>query len=245
MTSHRPDLRYGPTSAEALDFFPAAQDDAPLLIFIHGGYWRAFDKSDFSWIAPPYVRAGVSVAVVNYGLAPGTPLETIVEQSRRACQWLHRCADGLRFDRNRIVCSGHSAGGHLTAMIACDGIPPLDPRLLAGAVTISALADLEPLVNVEFLKGDLRLDLERARLLSPVRMRPAARAPLLAAVGQLESSEFRRQTRILAEGWGGSMSCRTLTVANTHHLSVCDAFATPGNELFEATLALLNSKPPA
>ena len=110
---YRPDLRYGPAPAEALDFFPARESNGPLLIFVHGGYWRALDKQDFSWIAPAYVAAGFSVAIPNYGLAPATPLSEIVAQVRRACAWLYTHARELRIDATRIVCSGHSAGGHL------------------------------------------------------------------------------------------------------------------------------------
>jgi arylformamidase len=240
-TRHLPDLRYGNAPAETLDFFPATRAGAPLLIFIHGGYWRAFDKSDFSWIAPAYLQAGAAVAVINYGLAPATPLETIVEQARRACLWLHAEAHRLGVDQKRIVCAGHSAGAHLTAMVMIESQPQLGEGLLAGAITISAIADLVPLVPLQFLKQDLLLDIERARSLSPVRHRPAIRAPLLAAVGQLESGEFHRQTQLLVEAWSDALPCRTLDVAGTDHLSVCEAFATVGHELFDATCAMLSA----
>jgi arylformamidase len=96
------DLPYGPGSAETLDFFPAGRG-APLLIFVHGGYWRAFDKADFSWVATSYVAAGVSVAVINYGLLPTTPLSAIVGQVRRACAWLFLHAAELNVDVQRMV----------------------------------------------------------------------------------------------------------------------------------------------
>jgi arylformamidase len=111
--AHKPriDLAYGDSHAEKLDFFAAADAGgagAPVLVFIHGGYWRALDKADFSWVAPPYLAAGISVAIVNYGLAPKTPMAEIVEQIRRAIAWLHANADELGADNTRIFCSGHS-----------------------------------------------------------------------------------------------------------------------------------------
>src|SRR5262249_37183495 len=142
----RLDVSYGPTAAETLDFFPAKGARAPLLLFLHGGYWRALDKEDFSWLAPCYVAADISVPIGNSGLAPATPLEEIVRQIRRACVWIYRNATNLNVDPNRLFCSGHSAGGHLTAMMLATNWPGLSPmlpgRLLCGALAISGLFDL-------------------------------------------------------------------------------------------------------
>jgi len=101
------DLPFGETAAERLDYFPTRQEAAPLLVFIHGGYWRSLDKSDFSWLAPPFVQHGVALALLNYGLAPATPMEEIVRQQIRALAWLYRNGDRLGFDPERIVVAGH------------------------------------------------------------------------------------------------------------------------------------------
>jgi arylformamidase len=243
----RLDLTYGPAAAETLDFFPAASASAPLLIFIHGGYWRALDKADFSWVASGFVAAGISVAVMNYGLAPKTPLPEIVNQVRRACVWLRGNAGPLGVDRERIFCSGHSAGGHLTGMMLAtdwpglsDGSSPALPqRLLAGAFTVSGVFDLQPLVHAEFLSKDLRLDEAAARAVSPAFLPLCNEAPLLRAVGALESAEFHRQSRLIAAHWPQIASADLLDVPGCNHLSVCDALATPGNPLFEAWRAAM------
>jgi arylformamidase len=239
----RIDLAYGPSAAETLDYFPAAEPASPLLIFIHGGYWRALDKSDFSWVAPPYVAAGISVAVVNYALLPATPLGGIVQQLQRACAWLYTNAGSLGADRERIVCSGHSAGGHLTAMMLATDWPAiaaaLPHRLLAAALAISGLFDLEPLTRAEFLRKDLGVNAAAARELSPAFLPLYNEAPLLRALGALESGEFHRQSALIAAHWPTVCDSTLIDVDGCNHFSVCDALAAPGNPLFEATRAAI------
>lgn len=241
----RLDLAYGTAAAEMLDFFPASRALAPLMIFIHGGYWRVLDKADFSWVAPPYVAAGISVAVLNYGLAPKTPMPEIVNQVRRACAWLYGNAPELGFDAHRIFCSGHSAGGHLTGMMLATDWPALSAvlpkRLLAGALAVSGLFDLRPLIHADFLRRDLCLDEAGARALSPAFLPLHNEAPLLRALGARESGEFHRQSELIAAQWPSITSAKVLDVAGCDHLSVCDALATPGNELFEAWRAAIES----
>ena len=239
----RPDLRYGPAPAEALDFFPAHESNGPLLIFVHGGYWRALDKHDFSWIAPAYVAAGFSVAIPNYGLAPATPLPEIVAQLRRACAWLYTHAGELRIDATRIVCSGHSAGGHLAAMMLATNWPNrsalLPRRLLSGAVAVSGLFDLAPLAQAPFLRDDLRLDEVLVKQLSPVHQELHNDAPLVRAVGALETSAFHRQSELIAAHW--PLACRSalIDLPECNHFTACDALGTPTSPIFAATCNLL------
>jgi arylformamidase len=235
----RLDLAYGAGPAETLDHFPAAQASSPLLIFIHGGYWRALDKSDFSWVAPPYVAAGISVAVLNYALAPRTPVPEIVRQVRRACAWIYGNAADLGCDPRRIFCSGHSAGGHLTAMMLATDWPALGAslpkRLLAGALTVSGVFDLQPLTHAEFLRKDLNMDENAAREISPAFLALKNDVLLLRAVGALESGEFHRQSELIAAHWPGACMTDLIDVPGCNHFSVCDALATPGSVLFERT----------
>src|SRR5689334_24260558 len=141
------DLRYGNQPGETLDVFPAPQPNAPVLLFIHGGYWRALDKADHSFVAPLFVDAGLAVAVINYDLCPDVTIATIVEQCRRAVGWTVR--EGPRHGAPApLVIAGHSAGGHLVAMLMATDWRErgFDVAPFAGGVTLSGVHDLEPLV---------------------------------------------------------------------------------------------------
>lgn len=236
------DLPYGESPAERLDVFPTRRSGAPLVVFFHGGYWRALDKSDFSWFAPPFVEQGIAVALPNYGLAPATPIEDIVRQALAALAWLYRSGGEMGIDRDRIVVAGHSAGAHLAAMTTAALWPQyaadLPADLVKGALLVSGLFDLEPLVHAPFVNVDLKLDVERARRLSPVDLPPATAAPVTLAVGAEESSEFKRQSALLAKRWQRNVG-RMLEVEGCHHLAVCDALADPESPLFAAALELV------
>lgn len=236
------DLAYGDSAMEKLDIFPSRNDGAPLLVFIHGGFWRSLDKSDFSWLAPPYVARGISVALINYALAPQARLEDIVRQNLRALAWLYRNADRYGFDPTRIFVCGHSAGAHLSAMMMAALWPRWEPDLPAdlvkGGLLVSGVFDLEPLVNAPFVNVDLSLTVERASRLSPARMPPATRAPLFTAVGELESSEFRRQTKLIGQRWPNNF-VRKVIVQRANHLTVVDEMANPANPIFDAALDMI------
>jgi arylformamidase len=235
------DVPYGDDPGEKLDFFPTPQRGAPLLVFIHGGYWRSLDKFDFSWIAPGLLDAGIAVALPNYGLAPRVAVDDIVRQQLRALAWLFHHADELGFDSGRISVAGHSAGGHLTAMMLAAQWPRFDPSLPADLVkaglAISGIFDLEPLVPLPFINTDLRLTVEAARTVSPVHLTPAG-GPLATAVGALESDEFKRQTGLIRSAWAASARAH-IEVESANHLTVCDALADPDSPLFRAAVALV------
>lgn len=235
------DLRFGEGPAERLDLFPARADGAPLFVFIHGGYWRAMDKSDFSFIAPPLVAAGISVAVLNYSLAPKARIEDMALENVRALAWLYRNAGRYGFDANRIHVGGHSAGGHLTAMMMCarwsDVGSDLPADLVKGGVAMSGLYDLEPIRLAKFLNDDLRLDSNSVARLSPAYMKPAGNAPLLTCVGGEESSEFKRQNRLIGRRWKKNFA-GDIALPGLNHFTVCDALAQPESALFKAVVGL-------
>jgi arylformamidase len=214
------DLRYGETSGETLDFFPAARPDAPLFLFIHGGYWRALDKRDFSFIAPPFVAAGIAVALANYDLAPKVTVETIVMQIRRAIRRTYDNA-ALPFDRQRLIVGGHSAGGHLTAMALA-----ADPKLpIAAGIAISGVFDLVPLIMTN-VNEQIALDHMRALALSPTHHPRRDRAPEIICVGGAETG-FIGQSRDYAAQVGQTAKI----YPGLDHYTIMTALADPTSEL--------------
>lgn len=236
------DLAYGDASGERLDFFPANRRGAPLLVFIHGGWWRALDKSDFSFIAPAYTRAGINVALPNYTLAPSASLAEITLQQLRALAWLYRNADNYDFDPQRIIVAGHSAGGHLTAMTMAALWPVFAPDLprdlVRAGVLLSGVYDLEAVRLADYVNVDLHLTPQQVAPLSPARMPQAHAAPFITAVGGLESDEFKRQNALIGARWKQNLHA-DIALPAANHLTICDAFSTAGSPLHAATLTLI------
>jgi len=229
------DRDYGPAAGEKLDIFPARKGDGSVLMFIHGGYWRSLDKRDFAYLAPAWVDAGVSLAVVNYDLCPHVTIEEIVRQMLRASAWLYRHAEQYGMDEDRLFVSGHSAGAHLAAMMMAALWPVYDAQLpkdlFKGGLAVSGIYDLRPLAQVNFLNADLRLDEASALKVSPAFLPPATRAPLYTCVGGAESSEFKRQNSLLAQRWRSGVA-GDIAMPGHNHFSVIDELANPASALF-------------
>lgn len=236
------DVPYGDTPGQTLDVFPAATEGSPVLVFIHGGWWRALDKRDHSFVAPAFVTAGAAVVVPNYDLCPAVGVDTIALQMVRALVWTWRHARRFGGDPSRIVVAGHSAGGHLaTMLLSCDWATQgadLPADLVPAALSISGLYDLEPVRHIPFLGSDLKLTPALVRKLSPVRFpRPAGR--LVTAVGALESEEFRRHNRLMREAWGAESVPHVEEVADTNHFTVVHALVDAGEPVHRHALGLL------
>ncbi len=236
------DLRYGPGAKETLDLFLPRGRARGTFLFLHGGYWRMLDKSDFSFVALPFVARGYAVAVANYDLCPDVSIATIVDEATRALAWLAREGAAHGANPDRIVVGGHSAGGHLAAMLfttdwAAHGFTR-EP-FLAG-VSLSGVHDLAPMVQFSF-NADFKLDEREAARLSPSHLTPRSRAPLVLAAGADETSEFVRQTRILWDAWPANRPAGAEgphLIPDRNHFNVVVDFADTGSEITRATLAL-------
>jgi arylformamidase len=240
----RRDLRYGPGERETLDLFVPRGPARGSFVFIHGGYWRALDKADFGFVAAPFVARGIAVANVNYDLCPAVTVAAIVDEIRRAVGWVAREGERHGAGTARVVVGGHSAGGHLAAMMVCTdwmqhgfAAPPFH-----AGVSLSGVHDLTPMPLFSF-NVDLRLDEEAARRLSPVLLPVQMVAPLLVAVGGAETGEFIRQARLLWEAWPAHRpagAAAPLIVPGRNHFSVVADYGEPGSDLVRATLALFD-----
>jgi arylformamidase len=218
-------LCYGETPRQYLDLFrPDAGVSAPLALFIHGGYWRSLDPSLFSHMARGLNANGVTVAVAGYDLCPVVAIADIIEQMRRACLFLWQ-----RLGR-RLFVYGHSAGGHLAAAMVGTDWPALYPKapadLVPSGYAISGVFDLTPLVGLS-QNQDLRLTAADARNVSPAFWPAIAGHTLDAVAGGLESSEFRRQSRLIAQAWQDVAQTRYEEIAGTNHFTIIDALPDP------------------
>jgi len=240
------DIPYaGPNSdrSECLDIFPSTASQAPVLVFIHGGYWRSFDKSDHSFVAAVYAQAGALVVIPNFSHCPSVAVEQISMQMVQVLAWVWRNIADYGGDPNRIYVVGHSAGGTLAAMLSCcewKAVGTDLPRqLIKGALSISGLHDLKPLLNVSSVQADLQLTPEAARRMSPVHF-PAPDSPYYAVVGENESDEFHRQTHVLRSRWGARAVPVCATLSGLNHYNILHDFVDPEGRLYQLTRQLLD-----
>lgn len=237
------DIAYGPHPMETLDIFrPDVPEGAPLHVFIHGGYWRARVKEEFSYIAEPLVDAGAVVAVINYALCPEVSIEAIVRQTRACCAFLWRNPDVHGGDIDRMHVSGHSAGGHLAAMLMATDWPAcevgLPANMIKSGVLLSGIYDLAPILKVS-IQDDVRLTPDAVPRLSPLTMTPATKAPMAIAVGGDESDEFRRQSGDLAEAWKTHAPVEHHELPGLNHFSILTETATADSALTAIRLRLM------
>jgi arylformamidase len=222
---------FGTTPIEAIDIFPAAEPLSPIYLFIHGGYWYSLDKSDYSYVAKGMRPHGITTVINNFGLAPDHNMDTIVAQNRAALAWLWKNAASYGGDCNRIYVCGHSAGGHLGAMLLATDWPAFDPELpmnpVKGVCAIGGIFDLEP-IRLSFLNQKLHLTIEQVEKYSPISLRYPVPAPLSLVVAVNESDEFHRQSeqmRILWRNLGWPVEL--LVPSNLDHFSVVNDLIDP------------------
>lgn len=237
------DVAYGDHPMETMDIFrPADPAGAPVHVYIHGGFWRSRVKEDFSYVAEPLVDAGAIVCVVNYALCPEVTLDEIVRQMRACCAFLWRNPDVHGGDRDRIHASGHSAGGHLTAMLMATDWPAheagLPKDLLKSGALISGIYEIAPVMNIS-VQAEVRLTPEIAARNSPVQMRPATDAPMAVTVGGAESDEFRRQSKALADAWASHAVVEYFELDGLNHFTVLSETANAANRLTDVRLKLM------
>jgi arylformamidase len=229
------DFSYGRGESERLHFFPASVPEAPLLVFVHGGYWQELTEAESSFAAVDAVAHGAAFAALGYGLAPPHRLDEIVAMVRRAVGWLHGNAHALGVDRHRIVLAGHSAGAQLAAM-CLDAVP------VRAAVLLSGLYDLEPLLRTS-IGPAIGLTPDEAVRNSPTRLLRPGMPPLLAARGDGEPVGFAEQQDLLVAAANEvRVPVEQLVVPGRHHFDLPLALADRSDPLGRRVLAVLGVK---
>jgi arylformamidase len=239
------DVAYGSDPMQKLDVYRAKGPSQALLVYIHGGYWRALDKNMQSFVAPPFVERGVTVASINYALCPAVQLQDIVLQVLQACAWLYRNGPNFGAPRDRLFISGHSAGGHLTAVTLAALWPQfaadLPKKVVQGGLSISGIYDVEPVMKTPSVNVDVRLDPKQARRVSPAFMPPATDAPLYTAVGGKEQEGFHEQNKLIREKWK-AIAKDDFACPEDNHFTILDRFADPESALFKGALKMMEVK---
>ncbi|MBS0366219.1 MAG: alpha/beta hydrolase [Proteobacteria bacterium] len=231
---HRLGVPYGPSRPETLDVFPAAQADAPVFVFLHGGYWRGGSAAMHSWIAAGLRPLGITTILPDYALCPVVGIGEIIRQARAALTWVVGHAAAYGADPGRIAIGGHSAGAHLAAMTLQTpwrDLYGIATEPLRGAALLSGIYDLAPLRH-SFLQPDLRLDERLVRDCSPLFSIGHSSASLWITWGESEPAEFARQSTVYHEAWqaAGNRS-RLGAVPGTNHFSILEGFADSGSAL--------------
>ena len=240
-TAARLDVPVGPSAIERVDIFPAGGGrPAPVLVFIHGGYWLMLDKADFSFVASGFVPHGITTVVINYALIPSVRMDEVVRQSRQAVAWVLANARTFGGDPERVAVAGHSAGGHLTAMVGAtdwsrfagpNAEGPVTAEPMAG-FALSGLHDLVP-ISRSYLQKDLGLTEDEVARNSPVNLPPPRAGAWLAIVGDREGPEYHRQSAELAARWtaAGHSGVTAQVLPGHDHFSIVAALADPDDPL--------------
>lgn len=235
---HRLNVPFGPTLAERVDLYPAGEG-APVLVYVHGGFWALRTSEEFGFVARGPVSRGVATVVTNYALCPAVTMDEIVRQTRAAVAWTYKNARGFGGDPGRIHVAGHSAGGHLVAMLLTTnweedyGLPS---NVIKSATAVSGLFDLAPFPYT-FLQPKVQLTWDQVRRNSPVLHIPDQAPPLLVAYGEDETDEFKRQSEEFLGAWKEKgLSGDHLVLSGKNHYDVVDGFLDAGSPLLSGIL---------
>src|SRR5690625_5157856 len=233
------DLAYGDQPLQTLDLYKSSEANKPLFIFVHGGYWQGGDKADVSFLARPFIEAGINVALPNYSLAPDARIEEMVAEMRAMLAWLQNRASEYHYNADAISLMGHSAGGHLVSTLAADaaqGLDGLNP--VRQVFSVSGVHDLPPLLPSS-VNNALGLDQERAEALSPVTMPAPEATEVYTIVGDLETEQCHAQSLLLHEAW--PMVKAHYEVEASDHFTILDVLADPKSSHAQRLVAAIQA----
>lgn len=239
-TSYHRDLQYGPHERNRLDIFPSNEVNSPVHVFFHGGYWQAGDKEIYHFIAESFCKHNITTVLVTYPLAPQVSMDEIIASCRQAMAWLYCHVAEYTGAPNKIHVSGHSAGGHIVAMLMAtkwqELAEDLPGDLIKGGCASSGLYNLLP-IQLSYVNDLIGMDEAMARRNSPVYLSPGSNAPLIVTVGEAESDEYHAQSQDLVDAWSEKeLSIIHLSVPDANHFSILEHLAIEGGSINQAIL---------
>lgn len=232
-------ITYGDKAREYLDIFPSPNPLSKVLVFIHGGYWQRFDKSLFHFIAGSFTCYDITVVLINYPLAPDASMDQIVNSCSEAISWINKSIASFNGDPNQVYVAGHSAGGHLAAMIMTTEVAQRHNTSIKGICAISGLFNLIP-IQLSNINDVLKMNKETAIRTSPGFKEPVASCPLLIAVGSEETNEFIDQSKTMNTEWQNkNVSTKLMILPGLNHFSVLDSFCDANSLLHKSMCKLM------
>ena len=237
------DVPYGKADSHKLDIFPATNHQAPVVVFIHGGYWRTLDKADQTFLAPTLTQQGACVVIPNYSLCPAVTVSDIVLELVQAVAWVYNNIARYGGDPRRITIAGHSAGGHLVAMLLSCLWQAHDKKLpsnvVKNALSISGLFEMQSIQRCPYLQDSLHLTDAEVKRISPAWL-PAPKAGQLVSVcGGDESSEFKRHNQLIQSAWGKDVVPISEVLPSLNHFTILETLCQSGSRLNGLLLGLL------
>jgi arylformamidase len=230
---------YGPHQRERVDIFPSSQLNSKTLIFIHGGYWKSMVKESFHFVAGAFQPNNITTIFIEYPLMPELPIDELVNSCRKAVNWVCENINAYNGNPQQIYLAGHSAGGHLAAMIMADAnMEPIKRNAFKGVMALSGLFNLEPIRRC-YLNDDLKLNEATVLRNSPVRLWPVVKCPLLLVTGADESEEFKSQSDELRNSWQKHIPLQFVVSPALNHFSIVEAFADTSTDLYKMACKMM------
>jgi arylformamidase len=211
------DVAYGAHEREVFDLFISPQPWRGTMAYFHAGYWQGRDKAQFRFLSPPFMAAGIDIALVNYPLCPDVSLRHIVRSAEASIPEILRTVREMGRGGERLIAAGHSAGGHIAAELALAGLP------VSAVVAISGIYELAPL-RATSLNDKLRLDAAEAQAMSPLHRVAGMLPPALFMVGGLETPEFQAQSKAMHRAWRAAGQSSYRQIDGADHFSVLRHF---------------------
>lgn len=241
----RENIAFGPTSAETMDIFPARRPGAPVLVFIHGGYWRMLTAKEFSFVASGFVPHDITVVVANYALCPAVTISEIARQMRALIACCAHNIDAYNGDPDTISVCGHSAGGHLAAMCALTDWSDyaLPANTIRSIIPISGLFDLEP-ISRTFMQPELKISDRDISEASPIRLVRRVPVRMLISYGGEEPDEFVNHSETFLTAWrdAGNIAS-TFALPCRNHFDAITDLGDPGSKQVAAILEVMGAHP--
>jgi arylformamidase len=234
------DIAYGAHVRERLDIYPSFQPNSKTLIFIHGGYWKSMVKESFHFVANGFQPYNITTVFIEYPLMPEASMDQLVQSCNKAIHWVQQNISLYNGNAAQLYVAGHSAGGHLAAMLMVDDTAnqPAKSNAIKAVCTLSGLFNLQP-VRCSYLNNSLQLDEATALRNSPVNLKPYLACPLLIAVGGEESNEFKEQSAQLYDSWKNQVPIQLIEMDALNHFSIVEALADSATNLHKAVCTMM------